>query len=161
MWAVGEDIYGRDVELALVRGELERVADGAEVVVAVEGAAGMGKSRLLAEVAVIARSLGIKVGGSAADPSETVVERRTTRGVVRRSRAAARPRQPYSGVGCVYFRLSISSEAFCAVGKNAIGCLSSIRASSGDRVVGPRLRNPPVLRRGRWPSHGTSVVSCK
>ena len=95
MWAVGEDIYGRDVELALVRGELERVADGAEVVVAVEGAAGMGKSRLLAEVAVIARSLGIKVGGSAADPSETVVERRTTRGVVRRSRAAARPRQPF------------------------------------------------------------------
>jgi predicted ATPase len=74
MWAVGEDIYGRDVELALVRGELERVADGAEVVVVVEGAAGMGKSRLLAEVAVIARSLGVKVGGSAADPSETVVE---------------------------------------------------------------------------------------
>ena len=34
----------------------------------------MGKSRLLAEVAAIARSLGIKVGVSAADPSETVVE---------------------------------------------------------------------------------------
>ena len=40
----------------------------------VEGAAGMGKSRLLAEVAAIARGQGIRVGTSAADPSETVVE---------------------------------------------------------------------------------------
>jgi len=68
------EFQGRDAELALVRSELERVAGGAEVVVVVEGAAGMGKSRLLAEVAAIARSLGIKVGGSAADASETVVE---------------------------------------------------------------------------------------
>ncbi len=68
------EFQGRDAELALLRGELERVADGAEVVVVVEGAAGMGKSRLLAEVAAIARSLGIRVGVSAADPSETVVE---------------------------------------------------------------------------------------
>ena len=42
--------------------------------VVVEGAAGMGKSRLLAEVAAIARSLGVRVGRSAADPSETAVE---------------------------------------------------------------------------------------
>jgi len=68
------EFHGRDAELALVRGELERVADGAEAVVVVEGAAGVGKSRLLAEVAAIARSLGVRVGGSAADPSETVVE---------------------------------------------------------------------------------------
>jgi DNA-binding CsgD family transcriptional regulator len=68
------EFHGRDAELALIRGELERLADGAEAVVAVEGAAGMGKSRLLAEVAAIARDLGIKVGASAADPSETVVE---------------------------------------------------------------------------------------
>src|SRR2546422_9206314 len=68
------EFHGRDAELALVRGELERLADGAEAVVVVEGAAGMGKSRLLAEVAAIARSLGIRVGRSAADPSETVVE---------------------------------------------------------------------------------------
>ena len=47
---------------------------GAEAVVVVEGAAGMGKSRLLAEVSTIARSLGIRVGSSAADPNETVVE---------------------------------------------------------------------------------------
>jgi predicted ATPase len=68
------ELHGRDAELALVRGEFERLSDGAEAVVIVEGAAGMGKSRLLAEVAAIARSLGIRVGRSAADPSETMVE---------------------------------------------------------------------------------------
>src|SRR5258707_808130 len=68
------EFHGRDAELALVRGELDRLSDVAEAVVVVEGAAGMGKSRLLAEVAAIARSLGIRVGRSAADPSETVVE---------------------------------------------------------------------------------------
>src|SRR5882762_8717219 len=68
------ELHGRDAELALVRGELERLSDGAEAVVVVEGAAGMGKSRLLAEAAAIARSLGIRVGISAADSSETMVE---------------------------------------------------------------------------------------
>src|SRR6478672_3553743 len=68
------DFHGRDAELALIRAELERLSDGTEAVVVVEGAAGMGKSRLLAEVTTIARSLGIRVGTSAADPSETVVE---------------------------------------------------------------------------------------
>ena len=68
------EFHGRDAELALVRGELERLSDGAEAVVVVEGAAGMGKSRLLAEAAAIARRLRIRVGRSAADPSETMVE---------------------------------------------------------------------------------------
>jgi DNA-binding CsgD family transcriptional regulator len=68
------EFHGRDAELALIRGELERLSDGTESVVVVEGAAGMGKSRLLAEVAAIARGLGVRVGGSAADPSETMVE---------------------------------------------------------------------------------------
>src|SRR6478735_12241929 len=68
------EFHGRDAELAVVQGELERLSDGAEAVVVVEGAAGMGKSRLLAEVAAIARSLGIRVGRSAADPSENMVE---------------------------------------------------------------------------------------
>ena len=45
------EFHGRDVELALIRAELERLSNGAEAVVVVEGAAGMGKSRLLEEVA--------------------------------------------------------------------------------------------------------------
>jgi DNA-binding CsgD family transcriptional regulator/tetratricopeptide (TPR) repeat protein len=68
------EFHGRDAELALIQAELERLSDGAEAVVVVEGAAGMGKSRLLEEVAAIARSLGIRVGRSAADPNETAVE---------------------------------------------------------------------------------------
>ncbi len=69
-----QEFHGRDAELALLRGELEGLSDGAETVVVIEGAAGMGKSRLLAEVSAIARSVGIRVGSSAADPGETVVE---------------------------------------------------------------------------------------
>jgi DNA-binding CsgD family transcriptional regulator len=68
------EFHGRDAELALIRAELDRVSAGAEAVIVVEGAAGMGKSRLLAEVSSIAQSLGIRVGGSAADPSDMVVE---------------------------------------------------------------------------------------
>src|SRR6266581_9188075 len=68
------EFHGRDAELALIRAELECLSDGAETVLIVEGAAGMGKSRLLAEVSTIARSLGVRVGSSAADPNETVVE---------------------------------------------------------------------------------------
>src|SRR6266446_6750283 len=70
----GQEFHGRHAELALLRGELEHLSDGAEAVVIVEGAAGMGKSRLLAEVSTIARTLGIRVGTSAADSSDTVVE---------------------------------------------------------------------------------------
>src|SRR6266404_6138143 len=72
--STAREFHGRDTELALIRGELERLSDGAEAIVIVEGAAGMGKSRLLAEVSTIAHDLGIRVGASAADPSETVVE---------------------------------------------------------------------------------------
>src|SRR5580765_5121699 len=75
MWTrPGPELHGRDAELALMRGELELLSEGAERVIVVEGAAGVGKSRLLAEVSMIARSLGIRVGGSAADPGETAVE---------------------------------------------------------------------------------------
>jgi DNA-binding CsgD family transcriptional regulator/tetratricopeptide (TPR) repeat protein len=58
----------------MIRDALERLGEGAEAVVIVEGAAGMGKSRLLAEVAGIAHALGIRAGVHAADPSETSVE---------------------------------------------------------------------------------------
>ena len=68
------EFFGRDAELAVIRGELDRLSDGAEAVLVVEGGAGMGKSRLLEEVAAIARGLGIRVGRSAADPSEIMVE---------------------------------------------------------------------------------------
>jgi DNA-binding CsgD family transcriptional regulator len=72
--APAREFHGRDAEIALIRDELGRAASGAETVVIIEGAAGMGKSRLLLEIATIAAGHGIRIGTSAADPSETVVE---------------------------------------------------------------------------------------
>jgi predicted ATPase len=70
----GGELYGREAELALIQRELARVAQGTGGVVLLQGGAGMGKSRLLAEVARIARGLGFRVGTAAAEPSERVVE---------------------------------------------------------------------------------------
>ncbi len=67
-------LYGREVELALIRRELEAVSAGSDAVIVIEGAAGMGKSRLLAEAAAIARSLSIRVGRSAPDVKESMAE---------------------------------------------------------------------------------------
>ncbi len=68
------EIHGRDHELALVRGELGRLADGIGAVVVVEGGAGMGKSRLLAEIASVGRSMRVAVGSGASEPGESIVE---------------------------------------------------------------------------------------
>jgi hypothetical protein len=70
---------GRDPELAQIRGEPERLADGEEPGIIVEGAAGMGKSRLLADVGALARSLGIDVGAGAADPDDGSLARTIVR----------------------------------------------------------------------------------
>src|SRR5438132_2846447 len=70
----GGELYGREAELALIQRELARVAQGTGGVILLQGGAGMGKSRLLAEVAGIARGLGFRVGTAAAEPSERVVE---------------------------------------------------------------------------------------
>jgi DNA-binding CsgD family transcriptional regulator/tetratricopeptide (TPR) repeat protein len=72
--ARGGDLHGREAELALVQRELERVAEGTGAVVLLEGGAGMGKSRLVAEVAGIARTLNFRTGTAAAEPSERVVD---------------------------------------------------------------------------------------
>jgi hypothetical protein len=68
------EFCGRDSELEVIRAALGHLGDGTSAVVVIEGGAGMGKSRLLAEVITVARSLGVRVGASAADPSESVVE---------------------------------------------------------------------------------------
>ena len=67
-------IFGRDAELGAVREALRRLDDGVGAVVVVEGAAGIGKSRLLAEITSIARETGIAVGAAAAQPTEKLVE---------------------------------------------------------------------------------------
>ena len=68
------EFCGRDAELEAITAALGQLGDGTSAVVVIEGGAGMGKSRLLAEAIDVARGLGLRVGASAADPSESVVE---------------------------------------------------------------------------------------
>jgi DNA-binding CsgD family transcriptional regulator len=67
-------IRGRDSELAVLGLHLDQLLSGIGTVVLVEGGAGMGKSRLLGEVAAMARRLSIEVGCGAADPGDTIVQ---------------------------------------------------------------------------------------
>jgi DNA-binding CsgD family transcriptional regulator/tetratricopeptide (TPR) repeat protein len=67
-------IRGRDAELGVVGELLDRVRSGSGAVLLVEGAAGMGKSRLIVEGVRMAHRLGFPVGIGAAEPSESVAE---------------------------------------------------------------------------------------
>jgi hypothetical protein len=67
-------IRGRDAELALLSEQLDRVRSGSGAVLLIEGAAGMGKSRLIGEGVKMARRLSFPVGIGAAEPSESVAE---------------------------------------------------------------------------------------
>ena len=67
-------VRGRDGELTAVGKHLDRLLSGLGTVVMIEGAPGMGKSRLLGEVADMASRLAMTVGLGAADPADTVVQ---------------------------------------------------------------------------------------
>ena len=67
-------VRGRDAELASIGVQLHRVRSGAGAVVLVEGEPGMGKTRLLAETARVARRLAFRVGVGVAEPGAGVVE---------------------------------------------------------------------------------------
>jgi DNA-binding CsgD family transcriptional regulator/tetratricopeptide (TPR) repeat protein len=72
--AFGQTIRGRDAELGALGDLLDRVRSGSGAVLVIEGAAGMGKSRLIAEGEKMAHRLGFPVGIGAAEPSESVAE---------------------------------------------------------------------------------------
>jgi predicted ATPase len=69
-----QPVRGRDAELSALRRHLDQVLSGTGTVVLVEGGAGLGKSRLLAEVAAMARGLAIRAGVGVADPADRVVQ---------------------------------------------------------------------------------------
>jgi len=69
-----QTVRGRDAELTVLGQHLDQLLSGIGSVVLVEGGAGIGKSRLLGEVAAMARRLSIGVGCGVADPSDTVVQ---------------------------------------------------------------------------------------
>ena len=72
--APGEAVRGRDAELTVLGQQLDQLLSGVGTVVLVEGGAGMGKSRLVEEVAAMARRLSIRVGCGVADPANSVVQ---------------------------------------------------------------------------------------
>ena len=70
----GQPVRGREVELTALAAHLDQLRSGIGTVALIEGGAGMGKSRLLDEVATMARRLSIRVGSGAAEPCDTVVQ---------------------------------------------------------------------------------------
>jgi DNA-binding CsgD family transcriptional regulator len=72
--AFSTTIRGRDAELAALGEQLARVRSGSGSVLLIEGAAGMGKSRLIAEGVRMAQRLSLPAGIGAAEPSESVAE---------------------------------------------------------------------------------------
>ena len=67
-------IRGRDPELAVLEESLQRLRAGVGAVVLIEGAAGMGKSRLLSEGVKMARRLSVPVGIGGAEPTGSMAE---------------------------------------------------------------------------------------
>jgi DNA-binding CsgD family transcriptional regulator len=72
--AFSPTIRGRDAELGLLGELLDRVRSGSGAVLLIEGAAGMGKSRLIGEAVRMAHRVSFPVGVAAAEPSESVAE---------------------------------------------------------------------------------------
>jgi DNA-binding CsgD family transcriptional regulator/DNA-binding Lrp family transcriptional regulator len=72
--AFSTTMRGRDAELGAVGELFDRLRSGAGAVLVVEGAAGMGKSRLISEGVRMAQRMGFRVGLGAAEPSESVAE---------------------------------------------------------------------------------------
>ncbi len=69
-----QPVRGRGDDLATIGRHLDQLLSGIGWVIVVEGAAGLGKSRLLQEAVTMARRLSIKVGSGAADPGDNVVQ---------------------------------------------------------------------------------------
>ena len=65
-----DGLVGRDAELALTRAEVGRLSEGRAAVLAIEGEAGIGKTRLVQSIVDDARSRGIAVFSGRAHPFE-------------------------------------------------------------------------------------------
>jgi predicted ATPase len=72
--ASSSTIRGRDAELVVLGEVLDRVRSGSGAVLLIEGAPGMGKSRLIAEGVRMAHRLSLPTGIGAAEPSDSVAE---------------------------------------------------------------------------------------
>ncbi|MFJ8852430.1 ATP-binding protein [Streptomyces sp. NPDC102437] len=70
---VRRPLRGRDAELAFIKARLDALDRGEGGIIRVEGPAGIGRSRILAEAAAAARLRGTRVFEGAADPDEQFV----------------------------------------------------------------------------------------
>jgi predicted ATPase len=70
---VRSPLRGRDPELALISERISGALGGRGAVVVVEGRAGLGKTRLLAEAAEIAQNMGLTVGSGVVAPMDQAV----------------------------------------------------------------------------------------
>src|SRR5207253_3775291 len=67
-------IQGREAELRLIGARLDEAASGSGRVIVVEGASGIGKTRLLLEAVREAKRRGMRFGVAMAEPGERTVE---------------------------------------------------------------------------------------
>ena len=72
--AASRPVRGRDAELTAIGEHLDQLLAGAGTVALIEGGGGMGKSRLLGEVATMARRLSIRVGIGETNPRDSDVQ---------------------------------------------------------------------------------------
>src|SRR5271170_4056816 len=69
-----QPLRGRDSVMVEIGEYLDGLLDGSGMVVVIEGAAGLGKTRLLQEAMSMASTLSIRVGVGSADPADTIVQ---------------------------------------------------------------------------------------
>ncbi len=90
-------VVGRDVEFALTAGAVRRLADGQGSVLAIEGEAGIGKTRLVQSIVDDARSRGMAVFGGQAHPFERTRPFGVLATALELSRRSADPRRAAIG----------------------------------------------------------------
>lgn len=130
----GTPVRGRAEELAFVEARLDALARGAGGIVLVEGPAGIGRSRMLAEASASAKRRGMRTFQGGADPDEQFVPlgplldglfAGTSRSRVPTGYGTS-PRRPASGSGC-----SRNWGTACGRPLGAGRCSSSSTTSNG------------------------------
>ena len=166
----GPSFVGRDTEMALIDQAIDRAVEGATELVVIEGAAGMGKSRLLAEAA--ARRLDVamvRLGCSAADrPFPLLLAARLFRAVARRS-GRERDAAPEDSAAAMFVGLAaliddggplvilvddlhcadaasiaVLDALVCADATRALAVVATVRPDS-ERAADRRLQRAPAI----------------
>ena len=167
-------IRGRDAELAALGEQLAQVRSGSGSVLLIEGAAGMGKSRLIAEGVRMAERLSLPAGIGAAEPSESVAELAP---LLRALFDGPQPLLDRAGLSSLdmapeqrYWRLQELESQLerAAMGSPLLIFLDDVQwvdsgSAAAVRVLAPRLASFPIgwvltMRPDQGPAHVRSAV---